>query len=258
MFDASSDKAAPGRSLPHWRVALFVLFGVIFLFFASQTVGGLVLGIYAALQHWNAAQIQTWLTHSTSAQFMYGLIAEGFMVVGIGFALRWLGWNWKDIGLMRPKLRHLLVGFISVVPYFVFYLILVAILSAIFPTLNVGQKQDIGFTNVHSALDFTLTFIALVILPPIAEEITMRGFLYTGLKKWLPTLVAALVVSVLFGAAHLAEGGDSGPLWIGAVDTFTLSLVLVFLREKTGNLWAGMVLHATKNLIAFASLFLIK
>lgn len=85
----------------------------------------------------------------------------------------------------------------------------------------------------------------------------MRGFLYTGLKRWLPWTVAGLIVSVLFGAAHLSEGGDAGLLWVGAIDTFTLSLVLIALRELTGNLWAGIVLHATKNCLAFVRIFLI-
>ena len=82
----------------------------------------------------------------------------------------------------------------------------------------------------------------------------MRGFLYTGLKKWLPKIIAALVVSALFGLAHLAEGGDAGPLWVGALDTFILSLFLVSLRELTGNLWASIALHATKNTVAFVVL----
>ena len=85
----------------------------------------------------------------------------------------------------------------------------------------------------------------------------MRGFLYTGLRQWLPKVLAALVVSGLFGAAHLAEGGDGAPLWIGAIDTFTLSLVMVFLREKTGNLWAGITLHTVKNAVAFVFVFLL-
>jgi membrane protease YdiL (CAAX protease family) len=132
----------------------------------------------------------------------------------------------------------------------------VAILTSLIPSLNINQKQEIGFNSVHGAIPLILTFISLVIIPPLAEEIATRGFLYSGLRKWLPRLVAALAVSILFGAAHLPEG-NSGPLWIGGVDMFTLSLVLVFLREKTGNLWAGITLHALKNGIAFVSLFLI-
>jgi len=60
----------------------------------------------------------------------------------------------------------------------------------------------------------------------------------------------------LFGAAHLSEGGAAGPLWVGALDTAILSMVLIGLREWTGNLWAGITLHMTKNLIAFLAIFI--
>jgi membrane protease YdiL (CAAX protease family) len=256
--DSSKAPVHPAAALPGWQIASLVLVSVILLFFTSQLVGGVVIGLYAGLQHWDAAQIQSWLANSVGAQFAYGVLAEALLVVGVGAVLRWLHWRWADIGMVRPKLGHLLIGVVSVVPYFVFYLVLLTVLAAIFPGLNVAQQQQIGFSSVQGTFDLALAFIGLVVVPPIAEEITMRGFLYTGLKKWLPAVLAGLVVSVLFGAAHLAEGGDSGPLWVGAIDTFTLSLVLVFLREKTGSLWAGIALHATKNFIAFATLFLIR
>ena len=123
------------------------------------------------------------------------------------------------------------------------------------PGLNVNQQQDIGFTNVHGAGALILTFISLVILPPLAEEIMVRGFLYSTLKKAMPALSAVLLTSALFAAAHLPEGGAAGPLYIAALDTFVLSLVLIYLREKTGSLWGSITLHATKNGIAFVALF---
>jgi membrane protease YdiL (CAAX protease family) len=61
----------------------------------------------------------------------------------------------------------------------------------------------------------------------------------------------------LFASAHLDEGGSAGPLYVGAVDTFILSLSLIYLREKTNNLWASMTLHACKNGFAFVALFII-
>jgi membrane protease YdiL (CAAX protease family) len=140
----------------------------------------------------------------------------------------------------------------------VLYFLIVAIVSHLVPSLNVDQKQEIGFDNVVGSNELVITFLSLVIIPPIVEEIVMRGFLYSGLKTWLPALWAGLAVSLTFGAAHLAEGGAAGPLWIGAIDTFTLSLILVYLREKTGNLWAGITLHMLKNGLAFVLLFVLK
>ena len=100
-----------------------------------------------------------------------------------------------------------------------------------------------------------LVFISLVLLPPVVEEIVARGFLYTGLRSKLPKIVAALITSALFAAAHLQWGSGAPLLWVAALDTFTLSLVLVYLREKTGGLAASMGVHMLKNGLAFVVLF---
>jgi membrane protease YdiL (CAAX protease family) len=240
-----------------WWLAPIALLATVVIFYSAQILGLLVVSIFPALHHWPAAQSAGWLTNSVTAQFAYGLLADGLIILGVAGMLKLLHWRWATIGLTRPKWRHIAVGFLAAIPYYVLYIAAVSVVSVFVPGLNIDQKQEIGFNSVHGLWPLALAFISLVVLPPLAEEITMRGFLYTGLRKWLPKVVAALAVSALFGAAHLTEGGAAGPLWIGAIDTFTLSLVLVFLREKTGNLWAGTILHAVKNGVAFLSLFII-
>jgi membrane protease YdiL (CAAX protease family) len=131
------------------------------------------------------------------------------------------------------------------------------LISHFFPGLDINQHQQIGFNNVRGTVELVLTFASLVILPPLAEEIIMRGFLYTSLRKAMPFAWAAVATSALFATAHLPEGGSAGPLYIAAIDTFVLGMVLSFLREKTGSLWAGITLHALKNGIAFVVLFVI-
>ncbi len=258
MSDASSKALAPAseRRVPGWFVALMALIATGFLYFFAQLAGGLLVMLYPLLQHWSSAKIDTWLSSSVAGQFAFSLIADGLLVIGVWLMLRWLRWRWQTIGLTKPRLEQIMIGLLAAAPYYGLYILVVAIISALIPSFNTSQQQQIGFENVHGLLPLCATFISLVILPPLAEEITMRGFLYTSLKRAMPWAAAGLLVSVLFGAAHLAEGGDTGPLWIGAIDTFTLSLVLVYLREKTGNLWAGITLHATKNLVAFAILFI--
>lgn len=239
-----------------WGVAALAALATILLYFSAQFFGALIISIYPALHHWSSAQAQQWLTNSVFAQFCFGLLADGLIVTGVALLLKMFHWQWADIGMKRPKWWHIIVGFAAAVPYYLLYVVIVLVVSVLIPSLNIDQKQDIGFNSVHGVLPMVLAFVSLAVIPPLAEEIVMRGFLYTGLRKWLPKVLAALAVSALFGAAHLAEGGAAGPLWIGAIDTFTLSLVLVFLREQTGNLWAGISLHALKNAIAFAVLFL--
>ena len=77
-----------------------------------------------------------------------------------------------------------------------------------------------------------------------------------GLRTNLPVVPAAIITSILFGAAHLQFGSDKPLLWIAAMDTFALSMVLVWMRVKTQNLWAPITLHMLKNTVAFVLLFI--
>jgi membrane protease YdiL (CAAX protease family) len=255
-----ADVAATDLHKPEKRswIAPFSIVYVLAVFFATQVVAGIALYTYAASKGIPTKAMDDWLTHSVLAQFCYVLIAEVLLVAAVFAGLRLLGWSRVTIGLTRPTLRQVGIGVLATVPYYVLYGVLIAIIVHIVPALNVDQKQEIGFETVIGPIALLLTFISLVVLPPLAEEITMRGFLYSGLRSWLPKIWAGLFVSLIFGAAHLSGGGAAGPLWIGAIDTFVLSLVLVFLREKTGNLWAGITLHACKNGVAFLLLYVFK
>ncbi len=258
--DSSSstiEKVAKLTSLNPWQTAVITLIATVMLFYAAEVIGGLILSIYPALHHWSASQTDNWLTNSVNAQFIYGILADGLIVAGVAWLMKLFHWQWSMIGLSKPKVRHILYGIIAAVPYYILYIIVVIIISALIPAIKVNQTQQIGYNSVHGFIPLLLAFVGLVVVPPLAEEIATRGFLYTGLRKWLPKVASAFIVSALFGAAHLAEGGSAGPLWIGAIDTFILSLVLVYLRVKTGNLWAGITLHAIKNGIAFISLFIV-
>ena len=259
MSDGSSEQLAIRQPfLRGWRLALVALFLTVFLYFASQIFGALLVGLYGMLGHLSFHQVLSWMDSSAYAQFAFTLVVYGFMLCGIWMALRLFRWKWRGIGLRKPEWWHIVLGIVAFVPYFLLLTVTVAIVKhAFFPSLNLNQKQDIGFNGVSGILPLVFTFLSLVVIPPIAEEIVMRGFLYTSLKKWLPAILAAVAVSILFGMAHLPEGGAAGPLWVGAIDTFTLSMVLILLREITGNLWAGISLHALKNFVAFVALFLV-
>lgn len=245
------------RTLQGWLIACFVLLSVVFLYFLSQAVAAVAIGVYAAIQHWTASQIDRWVNSSITVQFVYSFIADGMLVGGVAVVLRMLKWRWSTIGLTRPKAWHLLLVLAAGAVYYLTLIVTLAVVSTLVPAFNPAQKQEIGFQTAQGTVPLLLTFVSLVVLPPLAEEITMRGLLYTGLKRWLPRVAAALAVSVLFASAHLVEGGAAGPLWVGAIDTFILSIVLIGLREITGNLWAGILLHAVKNAVAFATIFLI-
>jgi membrane protease YdiL (CAAX protease family) len=257
MSDDSSELTVRSQKpVDGWAVALLSLLSTVGIYLLLPVIAGSILFTVLHSGGQSFDEIQETVTNSVSAQFFYILLAEAMTVAAVFGLLKLFRWNWKTIGLTKPKWFHPFLGLAAVVPYLVIYVVMAKLVSALVPSFDISQAQDIGFNSVHGGLPLAMTFVSLVILPPLAEEITMRGFLYTGLRKWLPRIVAALAVSLLFGAAHLSEGGAAGPLWVGALDTAILSMVLIGLRELTGNLWAGITLHMTKNLIAFLALFI--
>lgn len=238
-----------------WNPWLAVLF-VVVTYYASQLLGGLAVSIYPALQHWSNTQTTDWLNNSVLAQFFYIVIAETLSVGSLWLFLRKNKISLSQIGLRRPKWSDAGWG-IAVFPiYLVTYLGLQALIAAFVPAINVDQPQQLGFSDVHGFGPLAVTFISLVILPPIAEEIIVRGYLFSSLKRHLPKVGAALLTSVIFASAHLQAGSGAPLLWIAGIDTFVLSLFLLYLREMTGGLYANMTLHALKNLLAFAALFI--
>lgn len=237
-----------------WNPLLAVVF-VIVTYFAAQILVSVIIGIYPMLRGWDKTQTLDWTNSSIIAQFSYMLLASALVVAAVYQFMKLYGRSWKAIGFRRPRWTDLGMG-VAIVPlYYLSYFVIITVAGKLAPSLNVNQAQQLGFSPVGPG-QLILTGIALVILPPLMEETLMRGFLYTSLKKGLPQLAAVLVTSAIFASAHLQAGSGAPLLWVAAIDTFVLSLFLIWLREKTGSLWASMTLHALKNSVAFLSLFI--
>lgn len=131
--------------------------------------------------------------------------------------------------------------------YFILTTALLLVVQSVWQGFNSEQVQEVGFSNITLPSEYVIAFVALVIIPPIAEELLFRGYLFGRLRKYAGFWVSSLVTSVLFGLAHLQ--------WNVGIDVFALSIVLCFLREKTGSIWAGIFLHMLKNGMAFTILF---
>ncbi len=252
-----ADAESPATKITRvpWNPWGAVVFAVL-VFYGAQIIAAIVISIYPWLHHWTSDEAAAWLKASVGAQFGYILLAESLTLGAIYLFLRRYKQGFASIGLRRPRWRDVVYGLAAVPPYFLLYIFTVGVASALIPGLDINQPQEIGFTDVHGSLALAVTFVSLVVLPPFAEEIVVRGLLYTSFKKALPVVGAVIATSAIFAIAHLPEGGAAGPLYIAALDTFVLSLVLIYLREKTGGLWASITLHAIKNGIAYFILFI--
>jgi membrane protease YdiL (CAAX protease family) len=147
--------------------------------------------------------------------------------------------TWTDIGL-------------APVAFIVYALVLAGAMQAIMqliPSFPVDQVQDIGFKSISRQSEYALAFLILVVIGPFAEELLFRGYLYGKLRTHVPVYAAIIATSVLFALAH----GQ----WNVAIDTFLLSIVMCGLREITGSIWAGILVHMLKNAVAFYGIFVV-
>lgn len=227
-----------------------------YAYVASLALGTILVSVYPRLQGWNQQQTNAWLD-STNAQFWLILFVDGVVLLIVWWLLHLRRKTFKNLGLTKPRWKDLLYALGGFIVYFLLYVVVATIVKLLVPNLDLEQTQQVGFETARQTSQLIIVFISLVLIPPFVEEILFRGFLYTGLKTKWPKWLAAVVTSFIFAAAHLQFGSGAPLLWVAAIDTFVLSLVLVYLREKTGGLGAPMVLHAMKNCIAFTLLFIV-
>lgn len=239
-----------------WGPLVSVLYAL-GVFIGAQLVASVLVILYPHLRGWDTATANAWLDTSIVSQFCYVLCAEALTFGAIWWFVRWRGARLRAIGWRKPRWRDLLYVLGGFMVYFFAYAVVLAVATHIFPSLNVDQKQDLGFDSVSGDGSLWLTFFSLVVLPPIVEETVFRGFVFTGLRGRLHPFWAALFTSLLFAVAHLQLGNGKPLLWAAGIDTFMLSLVLCYLRQKTDSLWPGILLHGLKNFIAFTALYLV-
>jgi len=240
-------KSKTANFCPPW----WVILNTLVIFIISQLVAVFLVDLGLQVIY-RGGSLSTALDKSAAAQFFYVLIAEGLAVVFVIWALRGRRLPLSAIGLgRRPRRRDLTRGLLGFGAFYVLLIITSILLTLIFPDLKVNQKQDVGFNNLATLSDGILAFVALVLVPPLGEETLVRGYLYNGLRSRWKFLPALLVTSLLFALAHLQPDNPAGLVWGAAINTFLLSVVLVYLRENTGALYAGMLVHCLNNVIAF-------
>lgn len=176
---------------------------------------------------------------------VYAINTVALLAVALIF-IKFYKQSWKRFFKLPAKKSSLL----TLPVYYIVYLLITLTTSAIFellPWYNSNQEQQLGFSSGIDGFNIIFVFIALVILPPLGEEVIFRGILYPGFKKNFNKILAALTSSLLFGLAHWQ--------WNVGLDTFVLSLVIIYALEKHKSLWMAIGLHGIKNLIAFLALF---
>ncbi len=144
--------------------------------------------------------------------------------------------TWTDIGLAP-------VGYIVTI----LVTMGVTLVFSNFSWFDANEAQNLGYSIYMSGWERGLAFIELAVFAPIMEELIFRGWLYGNLRVKIPKWVAILTVSALFGLVHFQ--------WNVGITVFIMSVVSCSLREITGSIYAGTLVHIINNSIAFYLLY---
>lgn len=251
------------RKTPNWSLVRYVIFLLIWVAIA-MTLSQYVIGLPLLWILGNKMSEPFWTCIYYGLTYILALI---LVIIVPPRAAKWvkkskevksftkgrvnvpeLGTSREELGLKDlPTVIDVGLAPIAYVVYLVLSFVFTSAMSA-FAWFDAKETQDVGFGYFITTGDRIIAMIALVFIAPIAEEIIMRGWLYGKLREKLKIPAAMLLTSLLFGVLH----GQ----WNVSVGVFALSLVLCGLREITGTIWSGMLLHMLSNGIAFYLLYI--
>jgi membrane protease YdiL (CAAX protease family) len=108
--------------------------------------------------------------------------------------------------------------------------------------LALGALRFDGFvTRGMPALISGAEWAGAFVLVALLEEMSFRGYLLARLERSFGFRWAALVMTVLFSAAHYSNTGES---WLGLASVVLVGLVFCYAIWKTGSLWWAFGWHA--------------
>jgi len=234
-----------------WVLASFIFaqFAVSLLFYLLDAVNVPLAYLSESVLQFVAALLVYAVALFTAIAGPYKLFKSNTTLAELGLAQRLP--RWRDIGLAP----------LVFIACFILSAVLISIIASLFPNvIDLTQKQAIGFQNVVQRYEMVAAYVTLTILAPIAEELLFRGYLFGKVRKAVSAKVTIVLTALLFSSLHLVgflANGDFQLQWNVMIDTFILAIGLGLLREYTGSVWAGVLVHTIKNTIAFFVLFIL-
>ncbi|CAN5142657.1 CPBP family intramembrane metalloprotease [soil metagenome] len=218
-----------GRALALGKFVLFVLV-MAFIIFGVQV--GLLL-----LMHLKPQDIQK---HATEPNFM--LMNEVCLAAGGVFATLILAAVFREpigkfgFGLRQGAGKRLREFGWGVVAGFVLLTGLLAGIAAL-GGYDFGKITD----TPEQALRFGALYALLFGLVALAEETMVRGYALVQLSRAMTFWPAAILLSVLFGAMHISNAGETP---VGVFSAGAVGLVLAYSFYRSGSLMWALGFHA--------------
>lgn len=115
----------------------------------------------------------------------------------------------------------------------------ITLLLAIMRALGLVYFGHIALPTIR-LIKFAAFWGLVFLVVAFCEEFVMRGYAQFTLSDGIGFWPAAVVLSSIFGAAHLLNPGEN---WHGAVGAAVIGFFWCFTLRRTGTLWFGIGMH---------------
>jgi len=238
MFDAATQPVSPKPA--RWRLTATVLWSVLLLV-GFDLLGGVIVKILIGLRQAGVSSpvLQGLFGETLTLQLgvtLFVMLLGSACVVAI-IALK-KGSSFVDYLALRGVRARVLLRWIGLL------LLFLVAESMLFGALG---KQDKFFVdNLFAKVPPWLALTAVIVVAPVFEEITFRGFIFSGLEASFIGPYGAIGITAAVWAFFHPQYGV-----FGTVVVFALGVLFGFARLRSGSLVVPLVLHSLHNLSAF-------
>lgn len=153
---------------------------------------------------------------------------------------------------IRAKLKGIYVKYkkvkwtkyLLIIPFSYFVMMsascLVSILTLYMPESMLGTYDNTK--EILNNSSYFMLVITTAIIAPISEEFMHRGVVYNRFKRICPSVLAAIISSLIFGIIHM--NFVQGPY------AFLVGLAAVYVYERYKSIIAPIILHITANTVS--------
>lgn len=150
----------------------------------------------------------------------------------------------NSLGLRRPPALSIPVACLLAISLHPLYVALGQLIQTFYPLSENAQAALTPFENIINGTPFWQVVLVMAIIPAVCEEITFRGFIFSGLLQNKGRMRAVLLTALIFGFSH-------GILQQSIAATL-LGILLGWVTLRTGSIFPALIVHTINNAMSVA------